>query len=62
MLFFIPIVIFFTILEINKKNYALFFEDSKINLLDQKKLFGYESQKEFYHLTDLNVFKKLKDL
>ena len=32
------------------------------NLLDQKKLFGYESQKNFYHLTDLDVFKKLKDL
>ena len=32
------------------------------NLLDKKKLFGYESQKEFYHLTDLNIFKKLKDL
>ncbi len=32
------------------------------NLLDKKKLFGYESQKEFYHLTDLDIFKKLKDL
>ena len=32
------------------------------NLLDQKKLFGYESQKDFYHLTDLDTFKKLKDL
>jgi len=32
------------------------------NLLDQKKLFGYESQKDFYHLTDLYIFKKLKDL
>ncbi len=32
------------------------------NLLDQNKLFGYESQKDFYHLTDLNIFKKLKDL
>jgi len=32
------------------------------NLLDQKKLFGYESQKKFYHLTDLDIFKKLKDL
>ena len=31
-------------------------------LLDQKKLYGYESQKDFYHLTDLDVFKKLKDL
>ena len=33
-----------------------------INLLNQKKLFGYESQKDFYHLTDLHIFKKLKDL
>ena len=32
------------------------------NLLDQKKLSGYESQKDFYHLTDLDIFKKLKDL
>ena len=32
------------------------------NLLVQKKLFGYESQKDFYHLTDLDIFKKLKDL
>ena len=32
------------------------------NLLDQKKLFGYESQKDFCHLTDLDIFKKLKDL
>ena len=32
------------------------------NLLDQKKLFGFESQKDFYHLTDLDIFKKLKDL
>lgn len=32
------------------------------NLIDQKKLFGYESQNDFYHLTDLDIFKKLKDL
>ena len=32
------------------------------NLLDQKKLFGYESQNDFYHLTDLDIFKILKDL
>jgi len=32
------------------------------NLLDQKKLFGYESKQDFYHLTDLDIFKKLKDL
>ena len=47
--------------EINKiENYSI----SKIwnKQLDQKKLFGYESQKDFYHLTDLDIFKKLKDL
>ena len=32
------------------------------NLLDRKQLYGYESHKDFYHLTDLNIFKKLKDL
>ena len=32
------------------------------NLLDNKNLYGYESHKEFYHLTNLEVFKKLKDL
>ena len=32
------------------------------NLLYQKKLFGYESKQDFYHLTDLDIFKKLKDL
>ena len=31
-------------------------------LLDQKKLYGYESRKDFYHLTDIDIFKKLKDL
>ena len=32
------------------------------NLLIKKKLYGYESHNDFYHLTDLNIFKKLKDL
>lgn len=43
-----------------KENYSI----SEIwnNLLVQKKLFGYESHKDFYHLTDLDIFKKLKDL
>ena len=31
-------------------------------LIDNKKLFGLESKKKFYHLTDLNTFNKLKDL
>ena len=42
------------------KNYSIL--EIWNNLLDQKKLLGYESQKDFYHLTDLDVFKKLKDL
>ena len=32
------------------------------NLLEHKKLYGYESHIDFYHLTDLSIFKKLKDL
>ena len=31
-------------------------------LIDEKKLYGYESKQKFYHLTDLNTFNKLKDL
>ena len=31
-------------------------------LLNQKKLYGHESQQDFYHLTDFEIFKKLKDL
>jgi len=32
------------------------------NLIDEKKLYGFESNQKFYHLTDLNTFNKLKDL
>ncbi len=42
------------------KNYSIF--EIWNNLLHQKRLYGYESQKDFYHLTDLDIFKKLKDL
>lgn len=31
-------------------------------LIDEKKLYGFESKKKFYHLTTLNIFNKLKDL
>tara|TARA_B100000989_G_C19511580_1_gene459359 strand:- start:1207 stop:1896 length:690 start_codon:yes stop_codon:yes gene_type:complete len=31
-------------------------------LIDEKKLYGYESKQKFYHLTDLNTFNILKDL
>ena len=31
-------------------------------LMDEKKLHGFESKKKFYHLTNLNIFNKLKDL
>ena len=32
------------------------------HLIENKKLYGYESKKDFYHLTDLNTFRKLEDL
>ena len=31
-------------------------------LINNKELYGYESQNNFYHLTDLNTFRKLEDL
>ena len=31
-------------------------------LINEKKLYGYESKQKFYHLTDLKTFNKLKDL
>ncbi len=31
-------------------------------LIDEKKLYGFESKRKFYHLTDLKTFNKLKDL
>ena len=32
------------------------------NLIKKKELYGYESNNNFYHLTDLETFKKLEDL
>ena len=32
------------------------------NLIYKKKLYGFESHNHFYHLTNLEIFKKLKDL
>jgi len=32
------------------------------NLIEKKSLYGYESNNDFYHLTDLETFKKLQDL
>ena len=32
------------------------------NLIEKKELYGYESSSNFYHLTDLKIFKKLQDL
>lgn len=31
-------------------------------LIDEKKLYGHESEQKFYHLTDLSTFNTLKDL
>ncbi len=32
------------------------------NLIEKKELYGFESNNNFYHLTDLETFKKLEDL
>ena len=32
------------------------------DLIQRKQLFGYESKKKFFHVTNLDVFKKLQDL
>ena len=32
------------------------------SLIEKKELFGFESNNDFYHLTDLKTFKKLQDL
>ena len=32
------------------------------NLIAKNELYGFESSNDFYHLTDLETFKKLKDL
>jgi MurNAc alpha-1-phosphate uridylyltransferase len=32
------------------------------NLIDKKELYGFETNNDFYHLTDLETFKKLQDL
>ena len=33
-----------------------------MNLIEKKELYGFESNTDFYHLTDLEIFKKLQDL
>jgi len=40
------------------------FSISKIwhQLIDSRDLYGYESKRNFYHLTNLEIFKKLKGL
>ena len=32
------------------------------DLIEKKELYGFESSNKFYHLTDLETFKKLQDL
>ena len=33
-----------------------------INLIEKKELFGFETNNNFYHLTDLETFRKLQGL
>ena len=32
------------------------------DLIEKKELYGFETNNDFYHLTDLKIFKKLQDL
>ena len=32
------------------------------SLIEKKELYGFDTNNDFYHLTDLNTFKKLQDL
>ena len=32
------------------------------NLIEKQELYGFETNNDFYHLTDLETFKKLQDL
>ena len=53
---------------INKKLFSNYkvknFSITKVwnNLIEKKELYGFETNNEFYHLTDLETFKKLQDL
>ena len=47
---------------VNQKNKRFSILNIWNKLIDEKKLYGYESKQKFYHLTDLNTFNKLKDL
>ena len=47
------------LLDYNVENFSIV--DVWNNLIRKKKLFGFESFNNFYHLTNLETFKKLKD-
>ena len=32
------------------------------DLIEKKELFGFETNNKFYHLTNIDIFKKLQDL
>ena len=49
-------------LFINFKVHNFPFSEVWNELLDKNKLYGFESLNKFYHLTNLKIFKKLKDL
>ena len=44
----------------NDKNFSI--TDVWNDLIEKKELYGFESSNKFYHLTDLETFKKLQDL
>ena len=44
------------------KNKIFSINDLWNNLIEKKELYGFETNNDFYHLTDLETFKKLQDL
>jgi len=46
--------------DYNDKNFSI--TSVWNDLIEKKKLYGFESSNKFYHLTDLETFKKLQDL
>ena len=46
--------------DYNDKNFSI--TSVWNDLIEKKKLYGFESSNKFYHLTDLKTFKKLQDL
>jgi MurNAc alpha-1-phosphate uridylyltransferase len=48
------------LVDYNDKNFSI--TSVWNDLIEKKELYGFETDNKFYHLTDLETFKKLQDL